>query len=70
MKYILENNKINIIGKEDFNPEHILECGQIFSFYKDDDGNYIVSSLDKCAKIFENKTGFVIETNFPEYFEN
>ena len=70
MKYILANNKINIIGKEDFNPEHILECGQIFSFYKDDDGNYIVSSLDKCAKIFENKTGFVIETNFPEYFEN
>lgn len=69
MKYTLEKNRIIVIGKDDFNPEHILECGQVFSFYKDEDGNYIVSSKDKCAKIVETESGFVIETAEPKYFE-
>lgn len=69
MKYILEKDKILIFGKEDFNPEHILECGQIFSFFKDQTENYIVMSMDKCARILEKENGFVIETKNPEYFE-
>ncbi len=70
MEYKLEKDKIVIIGREDFNPEHILECGQVFSFFKNEKGNYVVLSTDKKAEILENETGFVIETETPEYFEN
>lgn len=69
MKYILSKDTIKIFGKEDFNPEHILECGQIFSFEKTDDG-YIVFSTNKCARIFEENDGFLIKTEHPLYFEN
>ena len=35
MKYdIIDGKGIEIFGKEDFEPEHILECGQIFSYSK------------------------------------
>ena len=70
MEYKIEKDKIVIIGKEDFNPEHILECGQVFSFFKNENGNYVVLSTDKKAVILENEDGFVIETDSPEYFED
>lgn len=70
MEYKLEKGKIAIFGKDDFNPEHILECGQVFSFFKDENGDYVVLSRDKRAKILETQSGFVIETNDGEYFEN
>ena len=69
MEYIISKNTIKIFGKEDFHPEHILECGQIFSFEKTDDG-YIVFSKDKVAKIVEIEDGFLIKTKDVEYFEN
>lgn len=69
MKYEIKENGIQITGKEDFNPEHILECGQIFSYIKED-GDYTVFSADKKAKIFETETGFLIETESPSYFVN
>ncbi len=68
MKYKFVKDGIEIVGKEDFNIEHILECGQVFSFQKND--NYIVFSADKMAEIFEDKNGFLIKTKSPEYFEN
>ena len=68
MKYELGKDFIKISGKEDFNIEHILECGQVFSFVKND--NYIVYSADKKADIFEDEKGFLIKTNDPKYFEN
>ena len=36
MNYKIEDNKIIIEKNEDFNPEHILECGQVFRFGKID----------------------------------
>ena len=69
MKYEIKENGIKITGKEDFNPEHILECGQIFSYIKED-GVYTVFSADKKAKILETETGFLIETESPSYFVN
>ena len=69
MKYIIEKNRIKIIGKDDFCPEHILECGQIFS-YKEIENGYIVLSADKIAKVFETENGYNIETSYTEYFEN
>ena len=68
LKYIIEKKFIKIFDKNDFNPEHILECGQIFSYEKIDN-YYVVYSKDKAAKIVENEDGYVIETDDPKYFE-
>lgn len=68
MKYILEKDKIRIESKEDFNPEHILECGQVFSYSKDGD-NFIIFPENQFAKIVEEKDGYTIFTSNPLYFE-
>lgn len=68
MQYKIIKDGISIIGKEDFNPAHILECGQIFRFYKNEDGNYVVFSADKKAEIKETAEGYEILTDSPEYF--
>ncbi len=69
MKYKLSINTIEIEGKEDFDAEHILECGQVFSFQKTD-GGYVVWSKDKMCKVFETKSGWLIETEDVQYFES
>lgn len=69
MRYTIEKNKIEIVGKEDFNPEHILECGQVFSFKQNERGEYEVLSADKRAVITETDAGFVIKTKDTAYFE-
>ncbi|MDE6583557.1 MAG: hypothetical protein K2K31_02800 [Clostridia bacterium] len=69
MEYKIKENGIEILGKEDFNSQHILECGQIFSYEKSDD-NFLVFSTDKKAKITETDKGFFIETEDPNYFVN
>lgn len=68
MKYVLNSYNIEIFGKEDFSPSHILECGQIFSYKKLEDC-WQVFSGDKMAKIYEKESGFVIETDDVQYFE-
>ena len=68
MKYSKEKDKIIIYDKEDFNPQHILECGQVFCFDKIDDF-YIVYPQNKFAKIYEQNDGYVIETRDVDYFE-
>ena len=69
MKYEVLKDRIQVFSKEDFNPQHILECGQIFAYTKCDDG-YQVFSKDKRAKIIENETGYEIITLQPAYFVN
>lgn len=69
MKYEKIEKKLKIFDKDSFNPEHILECGQIFSYEKTDDG-YIVYSTNKKAQIIECKDCYLIETDDAEYFEN
>ena len=69
MKYKIVNNGILILDKNDFNIKEILECGQIFSFVKQEDG-YIVYSSNKCAKVVESEDGYKILTNDSSYFEN
>lgn len=69
MEYKLYKNKIEIIGKEDFCPKHILECGQIFSYIQTDYG-YMVYSASQMAEIIETNDGYTINTTNPKYFEN
>lgn len=70
MKYYKKKNEIIIDGKEDFNPKHILECGQIFRFEKNVVGNYVVYSKDYAAEIEDTKSGYIIKTDAVDYFEN
>lgn len=69
MKYTVGKNYLEIFDKNDFNLQHILECGQIFSYFKKDDF-YIVLSKDKKAEISERKTSYYIKTDDPIYFES
>ena len=70
MTYELTENQIIITGKADFHPKHILECGQVFRFYINKKGNYVVNSTDKEAEIEETATGYIIHTDYPAYFKD
>ena len=68
MNYIVQNDKIIINNTDDFNIEHILECGQIFTYKKLDKGDYVVFSKDKMAHIYLKDCKYIIETDCPNYF--
>ena len=70
MKYQTENQKIIVFDKNEFNPKHILECGQIFRYKNIKNNDYVVYSLDKKAEIFERPDCYEIITNDVSYFEN
>ena len=50
-----------------FNPEHTLECGQVFRVSKYKDG-YLVISADKCAYVYGDGVKIVIESEDTDYF--
>lgn len=62
MKYQVEGNIIKIFSKEQFNPQHILDCGQIFCYDKIDD-KYIVFPGDKFAEISEKSDFYQIKVS-------
>lgn len=70
MIYKVENNKILVLDKTQFNPEHILECGQVFRYGKNDDGNYFVISKSHKATIYERNSHYEIESDDTDYFIN
>lgn len=67
---VTKEEKALVIYGEDFDIESTLECGQIFSFQKDDCGRYIVTSLDKWARITYGDGMTRIETKDVDYFYN
>jgi len=70
MKYEKSVDCIKIYDKSVFNPKHILECGQIFSYEKLQNGDYVVSSADKFARIVEFEDFYLIKTEAVDYFED
>lgn len=70
MIYKKFKDKILVTDKTEFNPEHILECGQIFRYSKDESGNYFVRSKDMTAHIIEHENDYEIITDNPDYFVN
>lgn len=64
MKYIKDVNKIKILGKDDFNTRHILDCGQIFAYEEN-----VVFSGNEVALIKENSEGFEIYCSDENFFE-
>lgn len=69
MIYTKGKDYIKIFSKEEFNPEHILECGQVFCFSKENK-IYKVFPQDKYAEIEEKEDYFIIKTQNPDFFEN
>ena len=70
MIYKIENNKIIITDKTQFNPEHILECGQVFRFGKDENNNYYVLTKSHKATIIEKPETYEILCDDTNYFVN
>ena len=68
MEYTISKDKITIFDKSQFDPKHILECGQIFRFKKTDGGDYVVFSGEKCCKIISKPNCFEVLTQYPDYF--
>lgn len=66
----IENNRIFVIDKTQFNPKHILECGQIFRFGTDPSGNYYVYSKNHKATIIDHPNSYEIICDDNDYFIN
>jgi len=69
MEYTKTIDKILVPKCDDFNPRDILECGQIFRYRKNDDGNYVVLSGSHKAVIVEKENLYEITTNDVDFFE-
>ncbi len=70
MIYKLQNNIIKVFDKTQFNPKQTLECGQVFRFGTDENGNYYVYSKNHKATIFEKSDCYEIVSSDPDYFIN
>ena len=68
--YELKNDIIYVYDKSQFNPKHILECGQVFRYGKDSNNNYFVISKNNKATIIEKESHYEIISNNPSYFVN
>lgn len=69
MKYLVEKNQIKVYSKDEFNPEHILECGQVFCFKKEEE-IYKVFPSKEYAEIIEFDDYYLIKTKNTDYFVN
>ncbi len=67
MKYELGKDYIKVFSKEEFNPQHILECGQVFCFKREGD-KFIVFPGKEYAEISDNSDCYLIKTKNPQYF--
>lgn len=67
MKYQILSDEIRVYSKDQFNIEHILECGQTFCFEKTEDV-YIAFPQNKIAKIHDNEEFYSIFTSDVDYF--
>ena len=68
MLYKKFKNKIEIYDKSQFQPQHILECGQVFCFEQTEQG-YTVFPGSHFAKIQEKDDCYQIFTTSADFFE-
>ena len=70
MIYKILDKKIIIDNLNEFNIEHIVECGQVFTYKKISNNDYLIYSKDQLAHVFKNENKYVIETDNVNYFIN
>ncbi len=67
MKYKIFQDKIEVYSKNEFNPQHILECGQVFCYHKEGK-KYCIYPQNQFAVIEEEGDKYVIKTKNPPFF--
>lgn len=67
MDFKVEKNKITFKKNDDFDARSILECGQMFRFYKVDDGYEVITGRN-IARIVEKGDEVQILTSNPQVF--
>lgn len=67
--YNVKDNIIEIFNTSDFDIEHILQCGQIFTYAKQDD-KYIVFSKNEIAIVSKMNDRYYIKSSNVDYFVN
>ncbi|MDR3186338.1 MAG: 8-oxoguanine DNA glycosylase [Christensenellaceae bacterium] len=65
--YSVENNKIIVHNLDDFDIEHILECGQVFRYVKLPTGYKVFTKNLTCILIYD-KDSVIINSSDSEYF--
>lgn len=69
MQYKKQNGKIEINPQGNFDIAETLDCGQIFSYQKTENG-FVVFSGDKVAYVKQENGKIVVKTTDVDYFEN
>lgn len=69
MKLIEGKNKIILNDQTDFEPFHIVECGQFFRWEKEDDGSYNIVANNKVINISKIENKIIIDNTNKDEFE-
>lgn len=56
-----------IVSREDFDIRRILDCGQVFRYFPEEDG-YTVIAGDKACRVTQDESRAVISSGDPDYF--
>ncbi|WP_054252222.1 DNA-3-methyladenine glycosylase family protein [Neofamilia massiliensis] len=70
MNISIHNDQVRIKNLENFNPEHIFECGQAFRWERQEDGSYTVVAFNRVINVSLDKEDVVIKNTSLEDFEN
>lgn len=70
--YTIEVNGNSVILKqvEDFEPEHIFDCGQCFRWNKEEDGSYTGVAMGKVINVSKVENDVIFDNTNLEDFEN
>lgn len=61
MKYKIDGQKIIVNSLSEFNPKHIFECGQVFSYKKLEEDIYVFYPKNKVFLIYKENDFYVIK---------
>ncbi|HZJ77075.1 MAG TPA: DNA glycosylase [Oscillospiraceae bacterium] len=70
LKIIDKGNRVIIKNIEDFEPEHIFECGQCFRWNLEDDGSYTGVAYHKILNVNKNKDTVIFNNTNIEDFKD
>ena len=69
MNILQMNNNIVLKNQEDFEPEHIFECGQCFRWDKEKDDSYTIVAFDKVINVSKKDNDIVFKNTNLDDFE-
>ncbi len=70
MEIVIDNDDIIIKKLENFDPEHIFECGQAFRWDREEDGSYTVVAFNRVLNVLKVGEDVIFRNTNLEDFEN